>query len=195
MQIYLMSHDPQLIKYWQSGLNGYLAQVSSTWNMPVSSLVLIDADSVDLAAWDDPIWSLRNHQFSIILASSTPSDEQGYLALQAGVSGYCHAFAPQPLLLQIIDVVKSGEIWAGRGLVTRLVAAINRLPAQSNPLKGLSERETQVAKLTAKGLSNKEIARTLDITERTVKAHLTTIFEKLMVQDRVQLVLRVNGLA
>jgi len=57
----------------------------------------------------------------------------------------------------------------------------------------LSEREVQVARLIANGASNKEIADRLVITERTVKAHLTAIFEKLGVRDRLQLSLRVNG--
>ncbi|MBL8432557.1 MAG: helix-turn-helix transcriptional regulator, partial [Dechloromonas sp.] len=58
----------------------------------------------------------------------------------------------------------------------------------------LSGRETQVARLVASGASNKEIADQLAITERTVKAHLTVIFEKLGVRDRLQLSLRINGL-
>lgn len=57
----------------------------------------------------------------------------------------------------------------------------------------LSERELQAAKLVAGGASNKEIADQLAITERTVKAHLSAIFEKLGVRDRLQLSLRING--
>jgi DNA-binding NarL/FixJ family response regulator len=58
----------------------------------------------------------------------------------------------------------------------------------------LSEREAQVARLVAAGFSNREIADRLAITERTVKAHLTAIFEKLGLRDRLQLSLRINGL-
>ena len=58
----------------------------------------------------------------------------------------------------------------------------------------LSDRETQVARLVSAGASNKEIAENLLITERTVKAHLSAVFEKLGVRDRLQLSLRVNGL-
>lgn len=57
----------------------------------------------------------------------------------------------------------------------------------------LSQRERQVAEAASRGSTNKEIARTMGITERTVKAHLSAVFEKLDVRDRMQLSLLVNG--
>ncbi len=59
----------------------------------------------------------------------------------------------------------------------------------------LTEREREVAKRAAQGAANKIIARELGISERTVKAHLSAAFDKLQVPDRVQLALRVNGVA
>ncbi|QLG89255.1 response regulator transcription factor [Chitinibacter bivalviorum] len=196
LAIYLIGNDELLLDYWQQGLATYHCERASDWSqLAPGSIVLLDLDSAALPAWQDAVWAQRTRDYMVLASSSTPDDEQGYVALQSGCSGYCHAYSPYPLLQQIIEVVKSGEIWAGRTLVQRLLGAINRLPSKNNPLLGLSEREAQVARLTATGLSNKEIARELEITERTVKAHLTTIFEKLAVSDRVQLVLRVNGLA
>jgi len=61
-------------------------------------------------------------------------------------------------------------------------------------LRSLTEREVEVARLVAGGSSNREVAEQLAVTERTVKAHLTTIFEKLAIRDRLQLSLKVNGL-
>ncbi len=58
----------------------------------------------------------------------------------------------------------------------------------------LTEREREVAKAVAQGASNKEIARQLDITERTIKAHVGAILEKLGARDRLQLSLIVNGI-
>ena len=58
----------------------------------------------------------------------------------------------------------------------------------------LSEREQQVARLVARGSSNREVAEQLSISERTAKAHLTSIFDKLGLRDRLQLSLRINGL-
>jgi DNA-binding NarL/FixJ family response regulator len=58
----------------------------------------------------------------------------------------------------------------------------------------LSDRERQVAQLVASGSSNREVAEQLSISERTAKAHLTSIFEKLGLRDRLQLSLKINGL-
>ena len=78
----------------------------------------------------------------------------------------------------------------------RLLGAINQLPlGKPGPdlLESLSAREREVVHLASRGLVNKLIARELGITERTVKAHLKAVFEKLQVADRLQLALRVHG--
>lgn len=82
-----------------------------------------------------------------------------------------------------------------------LNAALNaalKAPRQTphqNPLAELTPRENAVAKAVAAGQSNKEVARQLDITERTVKAHLSAVFTKLGVRDRLHLVLAISGRA
>jgi len=76
----------------------------------------------------------------------------------------------------------------------RLFTALTaRAAPMQTALAALSAREHQVAQAVARGGTNKEIARAMGITERTVKAHLSAIFEKLGVRDRLQLSLIVNG--
>lgn len=65
--------------------------------------------------------------------------------------------------------------------------------AETNPLSCLTRRELEIARLINKGCSNKAVAKELDIAERTVKAHLSSIFEKLDVKDRLQLVVLMSG--
>ncbi|MCO4785813.1 MAG: response regulator transcription factor, partial [Marinomonas atlantica] len=101
----------------------------------------------------------------------------------------------------VLSVVSSGEIWGGKEFIQQL---IKQSSGASRPEKLLecttnfvgsellSEREVDVAKLIAEGLSNKEIARDLEVTERTVKAHLTAAFKKLNVKDRLALALLVQ---
>ena len=83
-------------------------------------------------------------------------------------------------------------------LMRRVMQSAGGLVSQSLgsrglPLKDLTKRETQVAQAVADGCSNREIAERLNISERTVKARLTSVFQKLDVRDRVQLALLMRG--
>ena len=109
--------------------------------------------------------------------------------------GYCNAHATPELLHTIEAVVRNHGLWVGESLLTRLIGGIGvRSPMagkhHDHPvLETLSEREREVALCVARGEHNKEIARQLNLAERTIKAHLTSVFEKLGVRDRLQLAL------
>lgn len=136
----------------------------------------------------------------VVLLSDEPDETQVLQALALGAAGCCNSRSAPAVLRQVAVVVSNGGLWVGQSLLRQLVGATSRrlgqLPgsAENDDWSALlSEREVQVARLIANGASNKEIADRLVITERTVKAHLTAIFEKLGVRDRLQLSLRVNG--
>jgi two-component system nitrate/nitrite response regulator NarL len=131
----------------------------------------------------------------IVVVSNVPEDDQGMAALAAGATGYCSALTLPSVLHQVASVVEHGGLWVGPQLMRRLMqglAARNSTPT-GPALGSLSQRERQVAEAVARGSTNKEIARVMDITERTVKAHLSAAYEKLGVRDRMQLSLLVNG--
>ena len=133
----------------------------------------------------------------VVILSNLPSEQEGLTAFAAGASGYCNALAVPEMLRQVAAVVEQGGLWVGPDLMKRLFGAISaRFGLSANnatTLAELSPREAQVAQAVARGATNKEIARALSITERTVKAHLSAIFNKLDVRDRLQLSLLVNG--
>ncbi|MCB5196782.1 response regulator transcription factor [Deefgea salmonis] len=191
--IYFYTQDSGLLRHWQASFDG-VELPQQEWAHAAGSIAVIDSQYPMLPAWNEPIWQQRMQHQYVIVVNTCPNDEEGYAVLLAGAAAYCHAAAPKELLQQVISAVISGEIWAGRSLVLRLLNAVNRLPAKPDPLLVLSDREREVAHAAARGQSNKEIARALNITERTVKAHLSACFEKLGVSDRVQLTLRVNGI-
>lgn len=116
------------------------------------------------------------------------------LAISLGARGYLHYLAVPSQLLQVADVVQAGGLWVGPELMRELV----RTPAPAvEKVKGpslavLTPRERSVAEAVAAGHTNKEIAKALEITERTVKAHLGAVFEKLHIRDRLQLALAIN---
>jgi len=155
----------------------------------------------------DPQWldhlqqiRLKAPGLAVIVLSDAPESQQGLVALNAGARGYTHAYAVPGLLQEVAQVVQLGGLWVGPDLLQRLVgataSAVVKLPASAtgaNPPNAwalLSEREAQTARLVSAGQSNKEVAKALFISERTVKAHLGAVFEKLGVRDRLQLVLR-----
>ncbi len=191
--IYFYTADSGLLRHWQATFD-HVEPVTQEWSHTSESIAVIDSQYPDLPAWDNPIWARRMAHQRIIIVNTNPNDEEGYAALQAGAVAYCHAAAPRELLQQVLNAVNSGEIWAGRSLMGRLLKAVNRLTIKLDPLLGLSDREREVAYLAARGQSNKEIARELNITERTIKAHLSACFEKLGLNDRIQLALKVNGI-
>jgi DNA-binding NarL/FixJ family response regulator len=132
-------------------------------------------------------------QARLVALSDTPADAQALDLMERGAVGYCHSHAGAAMLHQVATVVSNQGLWVGPNLLQRLIrASLGTLPTEgpgNEQLARLSEREREVADLVGRGASNKEIARRLDITERTVKAHLSAIFLKLKVRDRVHLAL------
>jgi two-component system, NarL family, nitrate/nitrite response regulator NarL len=135
----------------------------------------------------------------IVVMSDQPHDDEALLCFSAGARGYCNTHSVPELLRRVAEVVLQGGLWIGESLMQRLLQGTARIPVAPQPNAApewaalLTEREREVAVAVAGGASNKEVARRLGITERTVKAHTGAIFEKLGVRDRLQLSLVVHG--
>lgn len=139
--------------------------------------------------------------FPVVVLSDEPDETLVMQALAAGAAGCCNSRAAPEVLRQVALVVSNGGLWVGQSLLQRLVGSASKsLGQRQNEAKNerwgdkLSERERQVARLVASGSSNREVADQLHISERTVKAHMSAIFEKLGLRDRLQLSLKINGL-
>jgi DNA-binding NarL/FixJ family response regulator len=133
---------------------------------------------------------------SIVVLSNITRDDEGLAVLEAGAAGYTGALAVADALRQVEAVVNNGGLWVGPDLMRRLLLGLNRgsvRPQATALLEQLSPREREVALAVAAGATNKEIAQKLDITERTVKAHLGRAFEILNIRDRLQLAINLNG--
>ena len=114
----------------------------------------------------------------IIVLTTYDGDENIYRALQAGAHAYLLKDIPREDFLEAIRSVHRGEYCIPSGVAARL--------AQRLPNEELSSRELEVLKLIVEGMSNKEIASKLAITESTVKNHVNSILTKLKVKDRTQ---------
>ena len=135
----------------------------------------------------------------IFLLSDRPNDDEGVAFLKLGVIGYANTYISPTRLNEAVDIVSFGAVWVGQKIMQRLIreAASTNNPAlpQNNDhlLRGLTAREQQIAQLVVKGLSNPEIAKQLDIVERTVKAHLSAIYAKTGTSSRLNLALLLKG--
>lgn len=195
----IATHDDHLARRWHAlGEHWALVRANRFDALPAgATLALIDAALPDLPAFSAPAWARLSPSLRMVFASSQPNDAEGLAAINAGCSGYCHAFASAEHLAQVLDVVAAGELWVGRAILARLLRAVeSRAAPTAAPgwATQLTEREREVAQRAALGEANADIAAALAITERTVKAHLTSVFEKLGVSDRLQLALRVHGI-
>lgn len=131
----------------------------------------------------------------LLFMTAMPDNRDAMLRFQQGAVGYCHVLSTPQLFQQIALIVSNGGLWLGKDFKQSLVGALGRLPVPSQQISALGQlsvREQEVARKVAAGLSNREIADTLCIAERTVKAHLTSIFEKLGIRDRLQLAVLIS---
>jgi two-component system, NarL family, nitrate/nitrite response regulator NarL len=205
--ILLASGVAELRKRWRHSIEARVAVHEVTersslertlTNRRVAAL-LLDLDLPDLGGIPGlaTLQRLRPMIRTVVLTSH-PDEQEGIAALKAGARGYCDRDIEPRLLSKALDVVQKGEIWVGRKLIPHLLEELTALteqqvketpPELDSRLDRITPRERQIVQLLSSGASNKEIAKKLNVTERTVKAHLTAIFRKLGISGRLQLAL------
>ena len=126
----------------------------------------------------------------VLILTTFDLDEYVYEALRAGASGFVLKDDPPEQLLAAIRTVADGEALLSPTITKRVIKQFMRIPQPAPPreLEDLTERELDVFRLIARGLSNAEIGEELYISETTVKTHITHILQKLNLRDRVQAV-------
>jgi DNA-binding NarL/FixJ family response regulator len=126
----------------------------------------------------------------ILILTTFDLDEYVYEALRAGASGFVLKDDPPEQLLAAIRTVAGGDALLSPAVTKRVIERFTRIPHRAPPreVEDLTEREADVFRLIARGLSNAEIGQELYISETTVKTHITHILKKLDLRDRVQAV-------
>lgn len=142
---------------------------------------------------------LGNHPSSrIFMFTDRPDEVEGLTFLQVGVIGYANTYITARRLQEAVRITLTGRVWVGQKLMQRLIQAAatgNDINKKNAILKKLSEREREVADLVAAGMTNLAIAFELDITERTVKAHISSIFQKTGTDSRLKLALLMKDIS
>lgn len=135
----------------------------------------------------------------VILAGASGNDDRWAIqALKAGARGILAKAASVETLLKAVRVVHQGQVWASSRVIALTIEELTTSPVASPVSEAvvqdrLSPRERQVVQLIVSGLSNLETSHRLGITEATVKAHLTHIFQKLALRGRGQLTARYHA--
>ncbi len=203
LPVLLITHDDALWQHWRQldaaawlPARGQSLQDLARWRDQGRKLVLLDAGLPHLPVWDDSEWATHLRGLKLVVGSMRTNDEEGKQVLAAGAIGYVHAYSPSQSLGTVLQTVAAGNVWMGPTLLARLLRDINQhMPQQDKWGEGLTAREKEVAQRAAIGHSNQAIADALNITERTVRAHLSAVFEKLGVTDRLLLALKVHGIS
>ncbi|MFW5443689.1 MAG: DNA-binding response regulator [Methylococcaceae bacterium] len=200
-RILIFSDNIALIKLWSSALTPayQVDTISDVFADLNADAVIIDTIKIDT---NEKIFSIFNTNITRFLVIGTAWSEDNQIkALVSGAAGYCGESEPTQLLIQAIESILRGDLWIQRHLVPRVIGTLVQMntPPVVVPtvesekstllLNTLSNRELDVAQMVRTGNNNKVIASSLNISERTVKAHLTSIFKKLNVSDRLHLAL------
>jgi two-component system, NarL family, response regulator LiaR len=128
----------------------------------------------------------RRPQARVLVLSSFLDDERLFPAVRAGAAGYLLKDVEPHELVKAIRTVHGGEGLLHPAVAARLMDEFAAGPAPRTDADALTSREQEVLTLIARGLSNKLIARELSISEKTVKAHVSSILGKLGLTDRTQ---------
>ena len=167
------------------------------------SVILVDAELLDLPI-DRQVRQIvaQSAAGRVIVMTPVFEEDEEIALLKAGAKGCCRRGIDPESLQQVLSVTYDGGVWVTRSLLPRLVTELRRYAdAQHRPgtekpvpdkLSELTRREKEIVRLIVGGASNKQVATVLDISERTVKGHLSNVFQKLGVSDRLKLVLFVT---
>lgn len=180
---------------WKLGLEG--ARIIETTEENREQLPDVSRESVVWILSSATDWETLVRHYSarcpvIVLSKLTHLSEMKR-ALEAGARGYMEALASPLQLGQAAGAVSQGALWISESVLGRLLGILSdAMPEPGEPAdwrEKLTKRERDVAQVVATGASNREVAEQLHITVRTVKEHLTSIFTKLGIHDRLRLIL------
>jgi NarL family two-component system response regulator LiaR len=180
---YLLGQEPDIEVAGEAGDGRQTIDIVAATRPDVLLLDLympgLDGHAVIAALRDTP------HRPAVVVLTSAADDEHLVRAMHAGATSYLLKTAPAEHVIAAVRDAAAGTASLSPELLTQLTRALRR-PAPPDPFDPLSPREREVLQLIARGHSNRQIARSLEIGEQTVKTHVRSILTKLGLQDRVQ---------
>jgi two-component system, NarL family, response regulator LiaR len=192
MKIYIYGDDINLISYLETNITAVelavLYSVEEVLDLD-NSFLMLDISSLKKDA-EDIIKTILGQNNKIFLLDRIPNIQKAKKYLSLNVQGYANALMHGSLFEYAIKIINDGMVWLHPDLISNLIFEIPSTNTDNNSnLDILTAREKEVANLILEGSTYKQIAQSLDITIRTVKAHAQSIFNKFQVKDRLALAL------
>lgn len=206
--ILILSNNPELIAPWTHALINQhsVNRLLNAHKEHQADVVIVEAKKLDE---DVSLFGMLNNRQAryLVIGSCWPENKQ-IEVFARGAAGYCEEAEASVVLLRAVDSILKGDVWIKRALVPKVIDVLSGKYAchggkHSSPVdkdrlvrmvESLSARELEVAEMIRQGENNRTIATALEISERTVKAHLSSIFRKFEVDDRLRLAIRLKEL-
>jgi DNA-binding NarL/FixJ family response regulator len=159
----------------------------------IPDVVVVDVDACDAAALAPVARAVHRAgpaRLLVLACACTPESRKSLIGI--GAMGCVRKDEPADTLVKAIEKVARGEVWFDRTTISELVAGLSVAdggPAAHGDVAALTSRESEIVRSVATGLKNKQVARRLFISEVTVRHHLTSIYSKLGITNRQQLML------
>jgi DNA-binding NarL/FixJ family response regulator len=204
MKLYIVAANDEVIRRWVRFAGIKPSVIVNSEEMVVASKSEKNVGLLHLGSTSQEYVDNVCEQYPDILwiaFSDIPKDQEGLRLLERGFRGYINTYVTASLFDQLVNVVAKNDIWAGptivQTLLKRHIGSVHTLNAEADFSEkveyDLTDREQQVLDRLVGGASNKEIAKMLGITERTVKAHVTSILRKTETTDRVSLIIKLTN--
>lgn len=196
-----------MLPNWRAAFNESSHSVGLPARFDRFDTSVIFLDYMNLPEDKRALWLARcvETERKVIVLSPTPTEGEAIRVIKNGALGYGHTLASTGRLQEMVMVVDHGGLWVGSKLLKHVLSAISigvnrselkRLEIERAKKKiadTLTPKEQEVARFVATGATNLEISDVLGVTQRTVKMHITAVFDKLNVRNRVELALLMNN--
>jgi len=195
MSLIIISQSRMFEGYISSVVDEFSARSKlSISNINKNDVVLVHASSFKDGLVD---WMKSASESGVVvgIAADNPKVEDLLAYTELGVSGFFNSYMAKTHYDQLLRLLTNGQSWFPPALMAEtftLARSAIQQPVVQDPLKNLTKREKEVALAVADGQSNKQVASNCNMAERTVKTHLTQIFKKLQLKDRVALAIHLN---
>ncbi len=191
MQVVLHSDDILLIEHWEKSLKEKCILINEINELKKveNSLIIINYSACNSEC--ESILKILTVKNKLLVLHRTPDINTAKYILSHGAKGYGNALMRGHFIVSAIETIRENMIWLYPEFITILITDIPKSKDKFffDKLDILSDREKEVALLLKDGNTYKDIAKSLDITPRTIKAHASHIYKKLLVKDRLGLAL------